>query len=480
MVFPDVLWQNLAMQQNFIPQCDSTRFLTEPVRRTQVLERFDVAVLGGGPSGVCAATAAARMGRKVILVERHGFLGGMATAAIVNIWHTLLGMDKKTQVIGGMAKEIINALKDQGAAYNQAKDGQSGQWVIDPHVTKLVLDKLVLHAGVKLLLHSWVADVLREGDRITAVLVETKSGRYGIEADQFIDCTGDADIVRRAGLETELGNAEHQCQPASLCFRVDGVGAGAVPLHEAQAALFAEPMDYNGEYYPCFLWGSVMPGAADEQMLSGVRVLNINAADAMDFTRSEIEGRLQLQWVLRKLRALRGWEKLRLVEIPAQIGIRESHRILAEHQVTRDEILTGHRFADTVIQGTYPIDIHKPDGPGITFERLTGVRDVVDGKRQSTRSRWDGQPVDAPERDTLCWCVPYRSQIPKGLANVLAAGRCIGAQHIAAGAIRVMVNAMQLGQSAGTAAALAMSQDTRTVDGATLRDQLKAQNVPLL
>lgn len=468
------------MQNNFTPQLVSGRTITEPARTIQVLERFDVAVLGGGPAGVCAAVTAARMGRKVILVERHGFLGGMATAAIVNIWHTLLGMDKHTPIIGGMVSEIIMSLKEQGAAYNQHQDGQSGQWVIDPHVTKLLFDNIVVKSGAKLLLHAWIADIMREDDRITAVLVETKSGRIGIEADQFIDCTGDADIVRRAGMQTELGNATHQCQPPSLCFRVDNVAKDAVPLHEAQATLFAEPMDYNGEYYPCFLWGSVMPGASDEQMLSGVRVLNINAADAMDFSRSEVEGRQQLQWVMRKLRALHGWSKARLVEIPAQIGIRESHRILAEHQVTRQEILTGYRFEDSVIQGTYPIDIHKPDGPGITFERLTGVCDVVDGKRQTTRSRWDDQPLDAAYRDTLCWCVPYRSQIPIGLANVLAAGRCIGACHDSAGAIRVMVNAMQLGQSAGTAAAMAQTSDTRMVSGHALRQQLIAQGTPLL
>ncbi|HCD31219.1 MAG TPA: hypothetical protein DER01_02365 [Phycisphaerales bacterium] len=468
------------MQNNYTPQLVSGRTITEPAKTIQVLERFDVAVFGGGPSGVCAAVTAARMGRKVILVERHGFLGGMATAAIVNIWHTMLGMDKQTPIIGGLVNEIIMALKDQGAAYNQNQDGQSGQWVIDPHVTKLLFDNIVVQSGAKLLLHAWIADVIREEDRITAVLVETKSGRYGIEADQFIDCTGDADIVRRAGIQTELGNATHQCQPPSLCFRVDNVARDAVPLHEAQSALFAEPMDYNGEYYPCFLWGSVMPGVDDERMLSGVRVLNINAADAFDFSRSEVEGRQQLQWVMRKLRQLKGWGSARLVEIPAQIGIRESHRILAEHQVTREEILTGHRFSDTVIQGTYPIDIHRPDGPGITFERLTGMRDVIDGKRRASSCRWDDQPMDAPYRDTLCWCVPYRSQIPLGLSNVLAAGRCIGARHDSAGAIRVMVNAMQLGQSAGAAAAMALTHDVRTVDTSELREQLIGQSVPLL
>jgi ribulose 1,5-bisphosphate synthetase/thiazole synthase len=461
------------MQNNFTPQLVSGRTVTQPARQIKVLERFDVAVLGGGPAGVCAAAAAARMGRKVILVERHGFLGGMATAAIVNIWHTMLGMDRQTKVIGGLVEE------DQGAAYNQKEDG-TGQWVIDPHVSKLVFDNLVLEAGVKLLLHTWVADVLREGDRITAVLVETKSGRLAIEADQFIDCTGDADLICRAGLETQLGNVQHQCQPPSLCFRVDNVDKDAMPLHEAQAALFAEPMDYNGEYYPCFLWGTVMPQTDDERMLAGVRVLNINAADAFDFSRSEVEGRMQLQWVMSKLRSLPGWAKARLVEIPAQIGIRESHRILAEHQVSRQEILTGHRFADTVIQGTYPIDIHNPSGPGITFEHLDGITNIVDGKRQSKLSRWDGASMDAPKRDTLCWCAPYRSQIPKGLANVLAAGRCIGAEHDSAGAIRVMVNAMQLGQSAGTAAAMAQTQSTSSVDVAALREQLKSQGVPLL
>jgi ribulose 1,5-bisphosphate synthetase/thiazole synthase len=468
------------MQKNFLPQRDANRFLTEPQRKTSVLERFDIAVLGGGPAGVCAAVAAARMGRKVILVERHGFLGGMATAAIVNIWHSLLGMDKQTKVIGGLAEEIILTLKDQGAAYNQAQDGQSGAWVIDPHVSKLAMDNLVLQAGVKLLLHTWVADVMRDGQRITAVLVETKSGRLAIEADQFIDCTGDADIVRRAGLETELGNEQHLCQPPSLCFRVEGMKHDHMDIRVVQAELFKEPMDYNGQHYPCFLWNSEMPGKRDEYMLSGVRVLNINAADALDFTRAEIEGRQQLQWVLGKLRTLQGWEQTRLVEIPAQIGIRESHRILAEHQVTRQEILTGHRFTDTVIQGTYPIDIHCPDGPGITFERLDGTRNTIHGDSRCDMGRWDDQPLEAPKRDTLCWCVPYRSQIVRGLSNVLAAGRCIGAQHVAAGAIRVMVNAMQLGQSAGTAAAIAKTQDTRHVDAQTLRSQLIAQDVPLL
>ncbi len=467
------------MQNNFTPQLVSGRTITQPAKQVKVLERFDVAVLGGGPAGVCAATAAARMGRKVILVERHGFLGGMATAAIVNIWHTMLGMDKQTKVIGGLVDEIISTLVDQAAAYNQKEDG-TGQWVIDPHVSKLVFDNLVLDAGVKLLLHTWVSDVICDGDRMTTVLIETKSGRLAIEADQFIDCTGDADLICRAGLQTQLGNAQHQCQPPSLCFRVDNVDKDAKPLHEVQDELFAEPMDYNGEYYPCFLWGTVMPQTDDERMLAGVRVLNINASDAMDFSRSEVEGRMQLQWLMNKLRGMPGWGKARLVEIPAQIGIRESHRILAEYQVSRQEILTGHQFADTVIQGTYPIDIHNPSGPGITFEHLDGMTNVVDGKRRSTLSRWDDQPMDAPKRDTLCWSVPFRSQIPKGLSNVLAAGRCIGAEHDSAGAIRVMVNAMQLGQSAGTAAAMAQTNSTASVDTHKLRSELIAQNVPLI
>lgn len=471
------------MLPNFLPERVHDAFISEPAKRTPVIARCDVVVFGGGPAGTCAAAAAARMGKRVVLVEQYGFLGGAATAANVSIWHTLYGMDTKTKIIGGMPEEIIRDLASRKAIRNKSADGETGGWDVCTETTKLVYDDLVIHSGVKLLLHTKLVDVIRDqdnqGQRIIAAIVESKSGRHAIEADTFIDCTGDADLIRRTDLPTQLGNATHGCQPPSLCFRIGGVQEDKV-LFNLQAELFKEPMDYNGQDYPCFLWGTKGLWDKNERMLAAVRMPRINAADTHDLTRAEIEGRYQLRWVMKKLKEIDGWQNIHLVDIATQIGVRESHRIIADHMLSRREVLTGHHFDDTIAQGTYPIDIHNPDGPGIAFEYLNGQTREVHGDGSRSQGRWDDQSEDAPLRDTLCWHVPYRSLIPKGLTNVLNAGRCIGADHDAAGAIRVMINAMQFGQAAGTAAALSQRGEVRSVTGDKLRESLKAQDVPLL
>jgi hypothetical protein len=175
-----------------------------------------------------------------------------------------------------------------------------------------------------------------------------------------------------------------------------------------------------------------------------------------------------------------GWEATRLVTKAATLGLRESHRIVADHQLTREEVLHGVRFADAVAQGTYPIDIHTPGAPGIVFEHLDGTTHRINPDRSSESGRWDGAPPEAPLRDTLCYQVPYRSLIPRELDNVLAAGRCSGATHQSAGAIRVMMNVMQLGQATGVAAALSPDGETRAVGDAALQDRLRESGVPLL
>lgn len=454
--------------------------IREPARDVPVVAECDVAVFGGGPAGVCAAVAAARAGKRVLLVERHGFLGGMATAADVNIWHSLYGMDGKTKVIGGLVEEAIRRLQGFGAARNHADDGETSVWTICPMSTRFVFDDMAIGSGVKLMLHARLAGVLRDGRRITAALVESKTGRGAVRAATFIDATGDGDLVRFSGEDMQLGNHHGRCQPPGMTLRVAGRKKDWTAFGEIQRDLFHRSMDYNDQPYPTFLWGSRGIWSDDEAMLAGVRVLGVNAADTDDLTRSEIEGRYQLRWLLRQLTRFDGWENVHLAALPAQIGIRESHRILAEHQLTRENVLEGERFDDTIAQGTYEIDIHDPDGPGITFEHIDGRSRTITGESEVQWGRWDGQPNDAPLRDTLCYFVPYRSLIPRGLDNGLAAGRCAGANHDSAGAIRVMVNCMQLGQAAGMAAAMATDGDVCRVDSGDLRDALTASGVPLL
>lgn len=463
----------------FLPE-ESRRVVSEPAREVPVAAEVDVAVFGGGPAGLCAAAAAAREGASVLLVERHGCLGGMATIANVNLWHSFYGTDRATPIIGGLPRELVQRLQARDAIYNAAPDGDTAHWVLDSEQLKFVADDLVLSSGVRLLLHTALAGALTDGRRVTAAFIEGKSGRQAVLARTFVDCTGDADLVRFAGVATELGDGAGHCQAPSLCFRLAPVAPDALGCGEVQAALYATPMDYNGERYPTLLWGDQWPGRPEERMLAGVRVVNVNTADSRDLTRAEVEGRYQLRWMLERLRTLPGWERAQLLDMAAQIGPRESHRILADHQLQRLEVLEGVRFPDAIAQGTYPIDIHTPDGPGIMFENLDGTRRHIAGDATATHTRWDGAAAEAPRRDTLCYQVPLRSLFPTALDNVLVAGRCSGATHESAGAIRVMVNCMQLGQAAGVTAALAGDGQVRGVVAERVRERLRALGMPLL
>jgi len=474
--------------KDFLPEPPrSSRTVREPARDIPVIAETDVAVLGGGPAGVCAAVAAARAGARVVIVERNAYFGGVACAADVNIFHQFWSPDFETKIIGGLPEEALRRLEQMKAVRNSRPDGR-GYFAVCTESLKLALDDMVLGSGAKIILHGWLAHAAREGRRIDAALVETKSGRGAVLARVFVDCTGDADLCARAEAPTVTGDAEGLCQPPSLCFRIGGVDfkkaqAAGVTEKVIQAELFKGTMDYNQGKYPTFLWGAVSVWRPDEIMLAGTRVVGVNCARGDDFTRAEIEARFQMRWVLDKLRHFAGYENLHLVDIGAEIGVRETRRIAGEHQVQEQELLEGVRFPDTIAQGSYPVDLHNPHGPGIRFRYLDGTERAVAGDGAQTTGRWDGQRADAPKRRTPCYCVPFRALVPKALDNVLVAGRCLSASHEAAGALRVMINAMSFGHAAGRAAATAAARhegQVRRVNVVELRQQLKNDGVPLL
>lgn len=458
-------------------------FIVVPEQRVPVIAAVDVLVCGAGTAGVCAAVAAARQGARVLLVERHSCFGGMATVGSVTIWHSLYSMDRQTQVIAGLVQEGVQRLERRGAVRNGRADGR-GHYEFDAEQLKLVFDEMVREAGVTPLLHTWVADVVREDDRVAAVLVENKSGRGAIRAGMVIDATGDGDVAARAGVPFEKGDARGLMQPPSLCFRVGGVDTTTAQREGfatgAVARALNRPMDYNGQEYPNFLWKTLSLNRPDEYMMAGVRVTEVDAADAWSLTRAEMDARRQMEWVLRRLKEdVPGFGNAHLVAMAGQIGVRETRRVLGEHLLQEEELLEGVRFPDAIAQGTYPVDIHHPTRRGILFKHLDGRWREIQEDGSTREGFWT--PEGAP-RGTPCYQVPFRCLVPRQIDNLLVAGRCLSTTHEAHGATRVMVNCMQFGQAAGTAAVLCLDAGIapRQLESARLRRALLDQGCVLL
>lgn len=409
--------------------------------------KYQVVVAGGGPGGCAAAVAAARLGARVLVVERYGFLGGMATAGLVNPFmpYSIEGRP----IIAGIFGETLTRLK---AANGLAENGAT----FDEEVLKVVLDDLLHEAGCEVLLHAWLADVrVREGT-VTAVEVESKSGRLTLEADLFIDATGDGDLAARAGAPCEYGRSQDGlAQPMTLCFRVGGVDTDRMPDRQELNRLYDEARARGEIDCPRenLLWfPSVHPGFIH---FNTTRVVRRRAIDAWELSQAEREGRRQMHQVVTFLqRSVPGFERAYLSHSAAQIGVRESRHVLGDYVLTGEDVLSARKFPDGICRGNYPLDIHNPAGTGTLLQALP--------------------PGTSYE-------VPFRSLLPRGLANVLVASRCISATHEAHSSLRIIPIVMAIGEAAGTGAGLCSrgGMSPRQLDAEKLRAQLRRQGANL-
>ncbi|WP_043585033.1 FAD-dependent oxidoreductase [Geminisphaera colitermitum] len=431
--------------------------ITEPARAIPILTDTDVVVCGGGPSGIIAATAAARTGARVVLLERHGFLGGMATAGMVGPL-SKFNFDGR-RIVDGIPGEFIRALHAAGGAII---DLPSGNIPYDAELYKLTAQRLVLNAGVDVILHAHVASVIEPPDtpgRVTHVFIETKEGRCAIAARMVIDCTGTGDLVARTTLPIEMRNnrANGELQPMTLYFRLGGVDTEKLTLLMARdRTKYASPelrailqtevaagrlRNFGG---PWAVHGStIRPG---EVSVNATRITG-NAIDARDLTRAELTLREEIHAIAAAFRRQHpAFANSHLIDTAPQVGIRETRTITGLHTMTADDVLSPSDFPDTVALGGHPIDIH-----------------------QSTDSQQNARFIEAP------YHIPYRSLVPVGSQNVLVAGGTISATREAFGTIRVQAQCMALGQAAGTAAALciARNQTVTTLDATHLRAHLR-------
>lgn len=463
---------------------EQKKTIREAVREVEIREEVDVVVCGGGSAGICAALAAARMGMRVTLVESYGFLGGVTTAMGVNgiggFQHDLDGSPmiqgipmeimKRLAALEGTSKEWVDRIsrpKGDGAGL---KLGLNCYWVqANPEIMKIVLDQMMEESGVRLLYHCNAVWPIMDGDRITGVFVESKSGRQAIVAKTVIDCTGDGDIAARAGAEFHMGRSgDGACQPMTMIFtiansdveefyRVTGDPKYPMAYNRYEEAMRiarekGEIVLNPNDIFCAATYVNHRSYAHPADTVSSVnftRVQNMDATNVDDLTQAEIMGRKQVMEAVQFMRKyMHMFRNAALVSMPAHIGIRESRRIVGEHMLTGEEVMNGVAHHDSIARGMYTLDIHNPTEIG----------------KPSVLTELD-QPYD----------IPYRALVPKRIENLLVAGRCISGDAIALSSYRIQSHCMAMGEAAGTAAAQAVEsgQSVRDIDTDKLRERLK-------
>lgn len=426
-------------------------------------DTYDVIVAGGGLAGCAAAVASARCGARTILIERFGFLGGWATAGLVNPFMSHRTSDGKV-LVAGLFQEICDRLSGQG--------GLAGN-TFDSEAMKIVLQEMVLESGSKLRFHTVVDGArLDEGGGI-AISLCSKSGHEQIRCSRIVDCTGDGDVAVALGASYSSGDENGLPQAVTLMFDMGGVDLERVMEyvrdHPDQMLFPKLPPDADpkalakgiisvagyydlvadaraaGEYSVpgdmIFFIGRPRRG---EVVFNTTHVGRVDGTSAEDLTRAEIESRRQMMRLVAFVRDhVPGFEDAYLLRSAAHVGVRETRRITGDYVFSASDVIRGAKFEDCICRLAYPVDVHPGEGRGYTKEEA-----------EADLASTTGAP---PPGD---WYeIPYRCLLPQGIENVLIAGRCVSSTQAGHGAIRIMPACIAMGEAAGKAASLSLGQE---------------------
>jgi hypothetical protein len=420
-------------QQAAKPAATKTpRLVAEPARQVPVVADADVVVCGGGPAGVAAAVAAARVGAKTLLLELHGCLGGIWTTGLLS-W-ILDHQNKK-----GLMAELLRRLAERDGRTVTPKGVPTNAY--DVEVMKITLEDMCLQAGVQMQLHTRLCGAVKQPDgRLTHVITESKSGREAVAGKVFVDCTGDGDLGAAAGCGFDFGHPETgRTQPLTLMALVTGIVPAEVAEYyrEQDGQPWASPKDRlraemeRGGHSPSYAKPTLFRVRNELFALMTNHEYGFRGVDARDVTRATLHARKEIHELVDGLRSLGGvWKNLRLVATAAQIGVREGRRLHGQYIVTAEDLRAGRTQEDGVCRVTFGIDVHSTDP-----SKEKGIE----------RSGFRAKPYD----------IPLRALIARDVPALLMAGRCISGDFIAHSSYRVTGNAVVLGEAAGVTAALA-------------------------
>lgn len=438
----------------------ANQFVNEAARETELYGEYDVVVLGGGPGGIAAAAAAAIQGASVLCVERYGFLGGMGTAAGVSNFCGLYAnhFGEPKRVVHGIASRLLDRIDEiRGLKEPHLIFGKILAQAFDTAAYKIAADELLLNNGVKILFHALaVAVTLSDKGQIDTLVLETKSGRRAVRGKLFIDGSGDGDMAAWAGAPVLTDSPGSMMYPSTM-FRINNV-----PEELAQnrgwdkfPALMAAEEERTGKHFP--RKGPIIrpQNHGIEWRANLTQVANpdgtpVNGIDAEQLSYAEIEGRRQIQMSFEMMQAaIPEFKDSYIVDIPPQVGIRETRRIEGDYVLTDDDVLSCASFDDSIGVNSWPVEDHIQGDVLWRWPDLPNVR----GFNQ----------------------LPFRMILPKGVNNLFVIGRCASMTHTAQSAARVTGACFVMGEAAGTAAAICAHDglNTRQLDVPKLQSILK-------
>lgn len=454
-------------------------------------KHYDVVVIGGGSAGIAAAISAKKNGANVLMIEAGPALGGELVSG--------LPIDgclnaRGEWIVGGVARTLFDALNEVGGYIGPIFDWRL-IWAVclDPEMFKLVIVEMVARHSVPVLLYTFAEDVvLDQVGHVSGIIVVNKNGRTLITADVFVDCSGDADIAVQAGASHEQGGSNGELQPVTLVFRMTNVDyeryltfirdnpheyiLGESPIidksiEECAAEIYRSGYPFAGlsanapmlrsaiqagEMFPCtaiYIWPTSLQRR--EVGFNTTRIANLDATDTDSLSAALSTLTEQVNRAMRFAQShLPGFESSFLSGVAPRIGIRETRRIVGDKTLRTRDVVNGVKFDDGIAKGGHHVDVH---GAGTDQQRV-------------------------PVESGMSYDIPYGTLIPRGLKNVLVAGRCISSEREANGSVRVMGQCLATGEAAGLAAAMMIEQglgDTRDVPIVELRQRLKSQGAIL-
>lgn len=424
----------------------------------------DVLVAGGGPAGLGAALGASRLGVRTLLVERMGFLGGVAAIGLGMTMYGMLQDGKPRSKIHGA---LIEQLQKFGDSALRIKVGEVERWrgppevlvkkdalVTNPEYLKLAAFLILEESGCDYLLHSFISDAIVERDVVKGVVVSGKGGPLRVNAKRVVDATGDGDVCFSAGCPMVKGREEDGGFAAmTSLFIIGGVDQTKVMDHPDKEPRYlnllkeAKRAGYEVPEPWIRMSPTVFPGSVCVNH-SGIRSHGVfDGTDPFDLTKAERIMRQQAVDVVRFLRDrhVPGFANAYLQQVSAWAGVRETRRIVGEYVMTKEDTVTGARFSDAIALRFPPND----NGDGTT--------------------------------SALIHDLPYRALIPQKTDNILASGRLVSSTHAASGCGRCIGGAMATGHAAGVAAALSIREGVtpRDLNAKLVRERLAKDGVDL-